>query len=85
MNPDQIAALIKDFTDRAADAAKRGDQSGEHFFAVSADIVREHAADAARQADADPAAVARRFRDSAKEIRRAESLGFLRESVRCPV
>lgn len=50
MNPDQIAALIQDFEDRAAERGRAGSQDAQHYFEVAAQIVRDHAADAARAA-----------------------------------
>lgn len=50
MNQDQIAALIQDFEDRAAERGRAGSQDAQHYFEVAAQIVRDHAAQAAREA-----------------------------------
>lgn len=50
MTPDQIAALIKDFEDRAAERGRAGSADAQHYFEVAAQIVRDHLADAQRAA-----------------------------------
>jgi hypothetical protein len=50
MNPDQIAALIQDFEDRASERGRAGNQEAQHYYEVAAQIVRDHLADAQRAA-----------------------------------
>lgn len=84
MNPDQIEALYQDFMSRSAEAVRSGDQARADIYEVCALVVRTHEDAARREAAADPAAVARYYREEGKKARRADALG-LRPSVRVPL